>query len=110
MSGDEGRDEPPGAWAMVSDLRVDPAGGPALEHAFRNRLGEVDEGPGFIRLDVWSDAVDAGRYMMVTWWTSREACRDWLRSDAHDRSHARMPDGSAAPTGVSFRRYQVVAQ
>ncbi|HVL05209.1 MAG TPA: antibiotic biosynthesis monooxygenase family protein [Acidimicrobiales bacterium] len=98
--------EPP--WAMVSELAVEPHGAGALEQAFRDRLGEVDQHPGFVRLEVWRDPRRPGRYLMVSWWTSREAFTAWMHSEAHDRSHARIPD-DPAPKPVRFDRYEVIA-
>jgi heme-degrading monooxygenase HmoA len=97
-------------WAMVSELAVEPAGAEALEEAFANRLGEVDGWPGFVRLEVWRDPRETGRYLMVSWWESRESFTAWMRSAAHDRSHARVPGGEAAPRPVRFDRYEVIAR
>lgn len=96
-------------WAMVSELRTDAAHTHVLEDAFRHRLGEVDGWPGFVRLEVWRDPRDAGRYLMVSWWETREAFTGWMRSDAHKRSHARVPAGAAAPKPVRFDRFEVIA-
>ena len=95
-------------WAMVSELEVAPDGTEALERAFQQRLGEVDGWDGFLRLEVWRDPRRTGRYLMVSWWETRQAFTDWLHSDAHDRSHARIP-GDAAPRPVRFDRYEVIA-
>lgn len=96
-------------WAMVSELRADPAGADELEAAFRNRLGEVDGWPGFVRLEVWRDPREGGRYLMVSWWETREAFTGWMRSSAHRRSHERVPAGAAAPRPVRFDRYEVIS-
>lgn len=93
---------------MVSELAVEPQGAPALEDAFRARLGEVDSHPGFLRLEVWRDPRRPGRYLMVSWWTSKEAFGAWMHSDAHDRSHERIPE-DPGPRPVRFDRYEVIA-
>ena len=97
-----------GPWAMVSELEVEPEGAASLEDAFRHRLGEVDGWEGFIRLEVWRDPRHEGRYLMVSWWETREAFTEWMRSAAHDRSHARIPT-DPGPRPVRFDRYQVIA-
>jgi heme-degrading monooxygenase HmoA len=95
-------------WAMVSELAVDPSGAEQLEDAFGDRLGEVDGWPGFIRLEVWRDPRNAGRYLMVSWWETREAFSSWMHSTAHDRSHERIPN-DPSPRPVRFDRYEVIA-
>ncbi|HSJ26561.1 MAG TPA: antibiotic biosynthesis monooxygenase family protein, partial [Acidimicrobiia bacterium] len=79
-----------------------------LEEAFRDRLGEVDHWPGFRHLEVWRDESTPGRYVMVSWWTDREAFKSYMRSDAHRRSHARIPEDPSRPRPVSFSRYTVI--
>lgn len=95
---------------MVSELAVPVAGATALEEAFRRRLGEVDGWPGFIRLEVWRDPREPGRYLMVSWWNSRADFTAWMRSDAHKRSHGRIPTGELRPHAVRFDRYEVIAR
>lgn len=97
-------------WAMVSELRVPLAGAEALLEALGNRLGVVDDAAGFVRLEVWADSADPERFVMITWWTSSDACTSWLRSDDHRRSHERVPAGPDAPRPVSFRRHRVIAR
>jgi len=93
---------------MVSELAVAPEGAAALEEAFAHRLGEVDSWPGFIRLEVWRDPRHDGRYLMVSWWETKDLFKAWMRSQSHDRSHARVPT-DPAPRPVRFDRYEVIA-
>lgn len=93
-----------------SELRVTEPGGPALTDAFRDRLGEVEAWPGFQRLEVWRDERDQGRFVMVSWWDSKESFSAYMQSDSHDRSHARIPGGPDGPRPASFSRYRVVAR
>ncbi len=92
-----------------SEILIDPEGAITLEDAFRDRLGEVDSWPGFHRLEVWRDEGTPGRYVMVSWWTDRETFKEYMRSDVHRESHARIPHEPARPRGVSFTRYTVIA-
>lgn len=100
--------EPP--FVVASHLGIDPAGADTLEAAFRDRLGEVDDAPGFQRLEVWRDTADAGRYVMVSWWDSQEAFRAYMGSDPHRRSHARIPRDPHAPQARELHRYELVAR
>lgn len=81
-----------------------------LERAFADRLGDVEGEAGFQRLEVWRDVKRAGAYVMVTWWDSEADFRSYLRSDAHDRSHARVPSSPVRPRGAGLDRYQVIAR
>lgn len=100
--------EPP--FVIVSDLAVDEVGADELERAFRERLGEVDAWPGFLDLEVWRDERDPERFVMVSWWTSKDAYAAYMRSDDHQRSHARIPTDPAAPRATGIGRFRVIAR
>jgi heme oxygenase (mycobilin-producing) len=97
-------------FVVVSDLEVAAVGADALEAAFGDRLHEVEAHPGFQRLEVWRDNVHDGAYRMVTWWDDEAAFRSYMRSSAHGRSHARIPDEPARARGKGLRRYTVIAR
>lgn len=105
-----------GSFVSVSHVTVDVGGAAGegaaavLERAFADRLGEVEGENGFQRLEVWRDVKATGTYVMVTWWETEEDFRAYLRSDAHDRSHARVPTSPVRPRGAGLDRYQVVAR
>ena len=97
------------SFVVTSEIAVAATGASALEAAFAARLGEVDQFPGFQRLEVWSDERDSGRYLMVSWWDTRQQFLVYMRSEAHRRSHARVLPGPAGPRPVGVQRYRVVA-
>lgn len=100
---------PSSEFVVASTIRVPVRGASALEAAFSHRLREVDEVPGFRRLEVWSDLSDETCYLMVSWWDSHDAFLSYMRSDAHRRSHDRIPTGAEAPRPAGLSRYTVVA-
>ncbi|MBW3619827.1 MAG: antibiotic biosynthesis monooxygenase [Actinobacteria bacterium] len=100
--------QPP--FVIVSDLAVEAVGADTLEQAFRSRLGEVDGWPGFLDLEVWRDERDPERFVMVSWWSTEEAYVAYMKSDAHHRSHARIPTDPAAPRATGIGRFRVVAR
>jgi len=94
---------------VVSELAVAVEGSGQLEAAFRQRLGEVDDFAGHLGLEVWKDDRRPGRYLQVTWWESPAAFHRYMRSDAHRRSHARIPAAPVRPTGVRVDRFSLLA-
>lgn len=100
----------PGTFVAFSELDVGPASTVRLEAAFRDRLGRVESWDGFQGLEVWDDDAKEGRYVMVSWWDTREAFLAWFRSADHKCSHARIPDGDDRPRAAAFRRFGVVAR
>jgi heme-degrading monooxygenase HmoA len=108
----EGEDPVEGknTYVAVSEIAVPVAGAPALESAFRDRMGAVDAWPGFLGLEVLQDRRKAGRYLMICRWESREQFLAYMRSDDHRRSHARIPQGPAAPSPAGFSEYTLVSE
>jgi heme-degrading monooxygenase HmoA len=98
------------AFVVMSEIAIGDAGVSTLEEAFRTRLGEVDGWPGFRELQVWRDEQRPGRYLMVSWWDTREQYAAYMRSDSHRRSHARIPHEPEEPRPVTVTRYRVVAR
>lgn len=97
-------------FVAVSDIGIDEIGADRLIDAFRARLGEVDDWPGFRHLEVWQDETHPDRFVMVSWWDDKESFQTYMRSDSHKRSHARIPDEPAKPRPVGFTRYRLVAE
>ena len=98
-----------GTYVAISEIAVDEEGAAALEEAFRDRIGLVEGWPGFLGLEVLRHRRRAGTYLMVSRWSSKETFQAYMRSEAHDRSHARMPAGPHAPRPAGFGDYEVVA-
>ena len=99
-----------GTYVAISEIAVPPDGAEALEAAFRDRLGEVDDWPGFLGLEVLRHRKRGGRYLMVSRWESKETFQEYMRSASHKTSHARIPGGELGPRPAGFDDYDVVAR
>jgi heme-degrading monooxygenase HmoA len=96
------------AFVVSSEVTISPQNGGQLEQAFRDRLHLVESAPGFQRLEVWQDIALPGVFVMVSWWDDDERFREYMKSDAHRRSHARIPSVPERPRGTRLRRYRRV--
>jgi len=100
-------------YISVSRLRVDAAKADELVAAFRQRSHLVDGTDGFVDLQVWRSDRDAEEVWMVSRWRERR-CFDYMRSEEHARSHARIPEDLDA--AISLQRlehmhtFEVVAE
>jgi heme-degrading monooxygenase HmoA len=101
-------------YVSVSRLRVAPERVDELIGAFRRRLGAVDAFAGFDSLEVWHSDREPGEVLMVSRWRDRNCFREYMRSDAHRASHARIPGG--LQDAITLERlehmhtYDIVAQ
>lgn len=78
-------------YISVSRLRVDAARVDELIEAFRDRSRLVDDSDGFVDLQVWRSDRDPEDVWMVSRWRERSCFTAYMRSDAHARSHDRIP-------------------
>lgn len=78
-------------YVSMSRLRVEPQRVDELVAAFRSRLGAVDAFTGFHGLEVWRSDREPGEVLMVSRWRDRSCFVAYMRSEAHQASHNRIP-------------------
>lgn len=96
-------------YVALSEIIIEEEGAATLEAAFRDRMGSVDDWPGFRRLEVWRDRKMAGTYMLVSWWDTAEQFLAYMRSEDHHVSHARVPTDPHKPRPKSFRSLDLIS-
>lgn len=82
-------------YVVMNRIPVQPQYAEAFEARFRDRAGEVDRMPGFIRTLVLRPEAEDDPYVVLTFWESREAFEAWTKSEAFTRGHAqsgRLPE------------------
>jgi heme-degrading monooxygenase HmoA len=97
-------------YVAISEIAVPEVGEGALERAFEDRLRAVDRWPGFQGLELLKDRRRSGRYLMICRWDSRDHFLDYMKSQDHRDSHARIPSGPHAPSPAGFSEYEKVAE
>lgn len=71
---------------------TDPAAGEWFERAIRERSRSVDRFPGFIRFEFRRELGRQPRFVIATWWETREHLRAYLASEEHRATHGMVPD------------------
>jgi heme-degrading monooxygenase HmoA len=101
-------------YVSVSRLRVPAERSAELVDAFRRRAHLVDEADGFVDLEVWRSDRDAGEIVMVSRWRDRDAFKEYMRSERHRISHARIDPALDAVIKLErlehMHTYEVVAE
>jgi signal transduction histidine kinase/heme-degrading monooxygenase HmoA len=64
-----------------------------VRDAFFNRTHLVDQVPGFLGMEVFTDTDDPAIFYLLTRWTDAASFRHWHASDAHRLSHRGIPRG-----------------
>lgn len=88
----------------ISKFTVGASEANLLQVRFRHRSHRVDAHPGFIDLQVMRSSESEPTFLLVTRWISRDALREYLRSEDFRSVHA----NSKAET-AEFVIYEVVA-
>lgn len=76
-------------FVVMNRIPVNPEYKTAFEERFRNRAGEVDKMPGFIRNQVLRPDKPDEPYIVMTYWRSKQDFDSWVESDAFKKGHAR---------------------
>ena len=83
------------AVVRINAITVPPEGGDELLERFRNRLGSVDDQPGFLGFELLRPTSDAEeRWFVVTHWDTAEDFDAYFK-EGHAKSE-RRPVGTAA--------------
>jgi len=59
-----------------------------FEERFRHRAGQVEQQPGFVRMEVMRPQSDGTPYVVQTVWQDRAAFEAWVKSDDFKAAHA----------------------
>ncbi len=77
----------------ISRFRIANGMEESVRKSFLDRPRFVDDQPGFLGLEVFTDQADSSTVYLLTRWTDSESFRNWHSSENHHRSHAFIPKG-----------------
>ncbi len=88
-----------------------------FEHLFGTRAKAIDRLPGFKNMHVLRPNAQDDRYLIVSYWESEQAFKDWTRSPEFLEGHKRgfedlaqaKAEGRPAPMHSDFKTYQIIA-
>ena len=95
----------------INAISVPDGAGPALEGRFAQRLGAVDNQPGFEGFELLRPTGDnETRYFVVTHWESEEAFEAWVSSREFEQGHTGPGGEQRAPvsSGSELLEFDVV--
>lgn len=84
----------------INAIEVPEGMGPMLEERFAQRLGAVDQQPGFEGFELLRPTgSEETRYFVVTHWATAEAFDAWVSSPAFGQGHQGPPSGEGGGHG-----------
>ena len=75
-------------FVVANRIFVAPEFAEDFENRFRNRAGEVEKQPGFVRLQILRPVSEETPYVVLTTWESAEHFQAWVESEDFKRAHA----------------------
>ena len=88
----------------------DESAGVEFARAMNRRSRAVETFPGFVRFEFRRELGRANRFVIVTWWESREDLRRYLASPEHRSTHERLSDSARAGLGPARVEIQEVLE
>lgn len=88
-----------------------------FEELFGSRAKAIDTMPGFVNMHVLKPQKEGDAYLIVSYWDSEDAFKDWTKSEAFIEGHKRgfadiaqaKAEGKSAPMTSDFKTYQIIA-
>lgn len=88
-----------------------------FEELFGSRAHAIDTMPGFIEMHVLRPDKEGENYLIVSYWETEEAFKDWTKSEAFIEGHKRgfadlakaKQEGRPAPMSSDFKTYKIIA-
>ncbi len=79
-----------------------------FEQRFRNRSGQINQQPGFVRMEVLKPQSEKTPYVVLTHWENEQAFRNWVGSEDFKRAHQNPMDKDAFLDGGGLEQYEVI--
>ena len=75
-------------FVVANRIFVAPDYAEEFERRFRERAGEVEKQPGFVRLQILRPVSEETPYVVLTTWERPEDFQAWVESEDFKRAHA----------------------
>ena len=79
-----------------------------FEQRFRRRAGQIDQQPGFVRMEILKPASVDTPYVVLTHWENEQAFRAWVGSEDFRLAHQHPMPKEAFADGGGIEQYDVV--
>lgn len=80
-----------------------------FEERFRNRAGQVEKQPGFVRMHILKPVSEQTPYVVMTYWEDAAAFHNWVGSKDFKIAHQNpMPKEAFRESGGGIEQFEVV--
>lgn len=79
-----------------------------FEKRFRERAGQIDKQPGFVRMEIHRPADEESPYVVQTVWRDEASFRNWVGSDDFKAAHANPMPREAFDGDSRMERHELI--
>lgn len=97
-------------YIVANRVPVMPEWAEQFEARFRNRIGQIDQQPGFVSMQVLRPADDDSPYVVLTAWQDKAAFESWVGSEDFRQAHRHPLPKEAYRDGGRLERHEVVIE
>lgn len=95
-------------YVVANRVRVAAGWEEKFEHRFQQRTGQIDQQPGFVRMDVLRPDTPETPYVVLTVWHDKSAFEQWIGSDDFRAAHSNPMPPEAFDGDSRLERYETV--
>jgi heme-degrading monooxygenase HmoA len=104
-------------FVAINYIHCEPHYRERFEYLFSSRAKAIDRLPGFVEMQVLKPNKDDDSYLIVSYWNSEQAFKDWTKSPEFIEGHRRgfedlaraKANGEPVPMHSEFKTYSVIA-
>lgn len=97
-------------YVVTNRVFVAPGWGEKFEERFRQRAGQVDKQPGFVRMQILRPTDEQNPYVVLTTWESETVFNDWVGSEDFKLAHRNPLPKEAFSGEGALERFEVVIE
>ena len=80
-----------------------------FEERFRQRAGQVEKQPGFLRMEIMRPVEDDTPYLVMTVWQDEKAFLNWVKSEDFKAAHQNpLPKEAYQGTGGGMEQHEII--
>ena len=96
------------SYVVANRVFVKPEYNLDFEQRFKNRAGQIDKQPGFVRMEVLKPQSEKTPYVILTYWRDEVAFKNWVGSEDFRVAHQNPMTQDAFLEGGGLEQYEVI--
>ena len=95
-------------YVVANRVFVKPEYHQEFENRFRQRTGQINNQPGFVRMEILKPHSDDTPYVVMTHWENEQVFQNWVGSDDFKLAHSNPMPKDAFFDGGGIEQYEVI--